>query len=223
MRLSQKRVQRNRNVILTHPARAGRASLTTDHARNCLYAHVHKSIHQMLAYLEQLALFNHHEYIIAQTYLIVCACDVIPNITSLFCRDISELLWQSIYLNRAGILASSSRREEKLSMTRAQRNESRPNAFSMHYFSTRLVNWPPPFAAASRHLGPRIRPDKNYVPLRNELSHQPASSSRRSCACTHDEWRLCISDEHVRMRYTKRQKRVRNEYHVGRYYDVTLQ
>lgn len=87
----------------------------------------------------------------------------------------------------------------------------------------RLVNWPPPFAAASRHLGPRIRPDKNYVPLRNELSHQPASSSRRSCACTHDEWRLCISDEHVRMRYTKRQKRVRNEYHVGRYYDVTLQ
>lgn len=110
------------------------ASLTTDHARNCLYAHVHKSIHQMVAYLEQLALYNHHEYIIAQTYLIVCACDVTPNITSLFCRDVSELLWHPSIGQES---SHRSRRGKKLSMTRAQQNGSRSNAFSMHYFSTR--------------------------------------------------------------------------------------
>lgn len=56
-----------------------------------LYAHARKSIHQMVAYLEQLALYNYHEYIISQTYLVVCVCDVIANIISLFSCHVSEL------------------------------------------------------------------------------------------------------------------------------------
>lgn len=74
--------------VLTHPARAGRTSLTTDHARNCLYAHTRKSIHRTVAYSKQLALYNHHEYITSQTYLIVLCmrCDSKYNIIVLLSR-----------------------------------------------------------------------------------------------------------------------------------------